>query len=336
MIVSANENSSGGRNGEKLIANDYVILINLLSECQCNDQIVLIDLRNHQEYAEAKCIAVNPRRPELIAIGANDDYARLYDRRMIKLMHTESENQVDNWKKDVVRYYSPGHLQASKEPYNKTITFVSFSPDGRELLVNYGAEQIYLFDIDKSETPVYLNLPSVDLESTTRPPRRQVVEDYKKSGNDYLKKKEYIKAIRMYSEAIQIDPDNPILYLNRATALMKRKYLGDSYEALRDCQKALKLDPKYVKAHFRLARALLEIKQLTLSSNCLQEFIKRFPDHENDQSVKMLEQDINEELQKKDAQNSPRDASSSEKLSPNEIVGFSTVLRSFLIVFCII
>lgn len=287
-------------------------------ECQCNDQIVLIDLRNHQEYAEVKCIAVNPRRPELIAIGANDDYARLYDRRMIKLMHTESENQVDNWKKDVVRYYSPGHLQASKEPYNKTITFVSFSPDGRELLVNYGAEQIYLFDIDKSESPVYLNLPSIDSKSAIRPPRKEVVENYKKSGNDYLKKKEYIKAIRMYSEAIQIDSDNPILYLNRATALMKRKYLGDCYEALRDCQKALKLDPKYVKAHFRLARALLEIKQLTLSSNCLQEFKTRFPDHENDQSVKMLEQDINEELQKKDAHNS-RD-SSIEKLSPNEIV----------------
>lgn len=288
-------------------------------ECQCDDQIVLVNLRNHQEYAEVKCVAVNPRRPELLAVGANDNFARLYDRRMIKLMHNDAEDQDDTWDKGAVRFYSPGHLQASQEPYNKTITFVSFSPDGRELLVNYGAEQIYLFDIDGGEMPVYLNLPSVDSEATVKPPRNQTVEEYKKMGNDYLKKKEFVKSIRMYTDAIHIDPNNPILYLNRATALMKRKYLGDCFEALRDCHIALRLDPKYMKAHFRLARALLEIKQLTLSSNSLQEFKARFPDHANDQFVKMLEQDINEELQKKETQSSSRDPSM-EKLSPNEIV----------------
>lgn len=34
--------------------------------------------------AEAKCIAVNPIRTEYIAVGANDPYARIYDRRMLK------------------------------------------------------------------------------------------------------------------------------------------------------------------------------------------------------------------------------------------------------------
>jgi len=33
--------------------------------------------------AEAKCLAINPTRPELLAVGANDPYVRLYDRRMI-------------------------------------------------------------------------------------------------------------------------------------------------------------------------------------------------------------------------------------------------------------
>lgn len=36
-------------------------------------------------YAETKCIAINPCRPEYLAVGANDPYARLYDRRMISL-----------------------------------------------------------------------------------------------------------------------------------------------------------------------------------------------------------------------------------------------------------
>lgn len=52
---------------------------------------VLVDLVNHAgRKAEAKCIAVNPMRPELIAVGANDPYVRLYDRRMIKLGRVNS------------------------------------------------------------------------------------------------------------------------------------------------------------------------------------------------------------------------------------------------------
>lgn len=48
-------------------------------------KVSLICLNNHVKYAQAKCIAVNPRRPELIAIGSNDCYARVYDRRMMIL-----------------------------------------------------------------------------------------------------------------------------------------------------------------------------------------------------------------------------------------------------------
>lgn len=46
----------------------------------------LIDLQSHiRGNADAKCVAVNPRRPEQLAVGASDAYARVYDRRMIKL-----------------------------------------------------------------------------------------------------------------------------------------------------------------------------------------------------------------------------------------------------------
>lgn len=47
---------------------------------------VLVDLTNHMgRGAEAKCMAVSEARPELVAVGANDPYIRMYDRRMIKL-----------------------------------------------------------------------------------------------------------------------------------------------------------------------------------------------------------------------------------------------------------
>lgn len=40
--------------------------------------------------AEAKCVAVNQRRSELLAVGANDVYARVYDRRMLTLGQVSS------------------------------------------------------------------------------------------------------------------------------------------------------------------------------------------------------------------------------------------------------
>jgi hypothetical protein len=45
---------------------------------------VLINLNEHVgSHAEVKCLSINPLRPELLAVGANDPYVRLYDRRML-------------------------------------------------------------------------------------------------------------------------------------------------------------------------------------------------------------------------------------------------------------
>lgn len=292
--------------------------------CHADEKIVLIDLKNHQEYVETKCIAVNPRRPEQLAIGANDCFARIYDRRMITMMangrsssSSSSDSQHDNLSKGCVQYFAPGHLQTVNDNSSKTVTFVTFSPDGNDLLVNYGAEQIYLFNIDKAETPVYLNLPRLPTEPLSKPGKNDKVTSIKTSGNEFLENENYIQAIKKYTEAISIAPNNPVLYLNRATALMRRKYLGDVYEALRDCHRALHLDPHYIKAHFRLARALYEINQLTLSNDCLRELKKRFPSHEFDQSVRMLEQDINQALSTRVA---PNRESNPDKLSEKELV----------------
>lgn len=57
-------------------ADNRVSLINLTAYIDAN--------------AEAKCIAVNPVRTEYIAVGANDPYARIYDRRMLKTFSSAS------------------------------------------------------------------------------------------------------------------------------------------------------------------------------------------------------------------------------------------------------
>lgn len=54
--------------------------------CRENEKVLLIDLQRHMgPNAEPKSLAINARRTEQLAVGANDVYARLYDRRMISL-----------------------------------------------------------------------------------------------------------------------------------------------------------------------------------------------------------------------------------------------------------
>lgn len=107
---------------------------------------------------------------------------------------------------------------------------------------------------------------------------------------------------------------------------MRRKWYGDVYEALRDCHSALKLDPFYVKAHFRLSRALLELNQLQLANDCLQELKKRFPSHETNHGVLMLEQDINSALMNRNSTSSGPERNTQD-FSDSELV--STLIVKF-------
>lgn len=61
--------------------------------CVRDEKVCLIDLQNHiGSSAEAKCVTVNSRRPEQLAVGASDAYARIYDRRMIKVTEVIQSN----------------------------------------------------------------------------------------------------------------------------------------------------------------------------------------------------------------------------------------------------
>ena len=57
-------------------------------------QNVLINLNAHMgQHAEAKCIAINPVRPEQLAVGANDAYVRIFDRRKLQCRSIQFPSQ---------------------------------------------------------------------------------------------------------------------------------------------------------------------------------------------------------------------------------------------------
>lgn len=330
---------------------------------------------------EAKCLAINQAKSELIAVGSNDPYARVYDRRMIKLENISNrtsqgtshagsrfdysststkhlfEFSLANDSDIPITYYTPGHLPMRIIEYRKrmktlSVTFLSFSPDGKELLVNLGGEQLYLYDLKSSEnssSAVFKydsfkeNLRNIDAESFESNENENSIQD-----RDQLKKKKYklspkaeelkakanacfelanyLEAIEYYNLAIQVAPDSPILYGNRAASLMKRNWDGDFYMAMLDCYKALSLDKMHLKSHFRLVRCLYELKWVKEAKECLDIFIDRFPEYANSNACDSLANEIEEALFKLEekSKNKKDESETSNSDSDNEYDHFLT------------
>ncbi|CAL1298755.1 unnamed protein product [Larinioides sclopetarius] len=326
----------------------------------CNN--VLINLVYHLgRNAEAKCIAINPLRPELLAVGANDPYVRLYDRRMIKptiakypreqssgtpwenlsYLGDPVEPGEDNLPPGCVSYFVAGHLPLKQDDFKKryrtlTSTYVAFSPDGNELLANLGGEQIYLFNIlkkrkqlsfdmmdfsqprdstsssgdsvssKKSSTNgihsnginvscVYHEVPSyarAPVHKWSSPSAAAKFEKLKKRANEAFDKQEYTLAISLYSKGITLFPNVACLYGNRAAAYIKRAWDGDHYAAIRDCYAAMRLDPDYLKAHFRLAQCLHKLRWVKEALECLTAIRLKFPDYAKTKTFESFETDV--------------------------------------------
>ncbi|KAF3839966.1 hypothetical protein F7725_018683 [Dissostichus mawsoni] len=267
---------------------------------------VLIDLTEFcGQLVEAKCLAVNPRDNNYMAVGANGPFVRLYDIRMINnyrksmnqgtsaAVHTFSEKPIPD---GAGQYYVAGHLPVKLPDYNNRLrvlvaTYVTFSPDGTELLVNMGGEQVYLFDLTFKQRPYTFLIPKEVpvINSSTELPA--YLEKIKQKANDAFARQQWTQAIQLYSLGIHQASCNAMLYGNRAAAYMKRKD-GDHYDALKDCLKALSLNPTHLKAHFRLARCLFELKYVSEAMECLDDFKGKFPDQAHSSACDSLDKDI--------------------------------------------
>ncbi|CAG00028.1 unnamed protein product [Tetraodon nigroviridis] len=304
---------------------------------------VFIDLTEFcGQLVEAKCLAVNPRDNNYLAVGANGPFVRLYDIRMIHnyrksvlqgtsaAVHTFCERQKPI-PDGAGQYYVAGHLPVKLPDYNNRLrilvaTYVTFSPDGTELLVNMGGEQVtstllkwlseeisfWFGDVQNGKTSngvsngLHFPLPTAHLHFAERfysslgffrhlsvpltSPRH--LEKVKQQANDAFARQQWTQAIQLYSLGIHQASCNAMLYGNRAAAYMKRKWDGDHYDALRDCLKALTLNPGHLKAHFRLARCLFELKYLPEALECLDDFKGKFPEQANSSACNALDKDI--------------------------------------------
>ncbi|KAI0118768.1 hypothetical protein GGR51DRAFT_131927 [Nemania sp. FL0031] len=87
--------------------------------------------------------------------------------------------------------------------------------------------------------------------SSPVPSEAEQAEGFKSLGNKSFKERQYKKAIKEYTQAIELVPDSPTYLSNRAAAYMSD---GQYDAALEDCSRAVDLDPQNPKFLLRLAR----------------------------------------------------------------------------------
>ena len=84
----------------------------------------------------------------------------------------------------------------------------------------------------------------------------------KDQGNDLFQAGKTQEAIVVYSQAIDLDPDNHVFYSNRCAAYMKN---DSKSKALHDAEKCIKLAPTWSKGYVRLGAAQQSLKRFDMA-----------------------------------------------------------------------
>ncbi|XP_038657415.1 E3 ubiquitin-protein ligase TTC3 isoform X4 [Scyliorhinus canicula] len=106
----------------------------------------------------------------------------------------------------------------------------------------------------------------------------QKSEEYRNRGNDEFKNENYEAAVNWYSKAIDLRPDNELLYGNRALCLLR---IENYMKALGDGKRAIVLKPNWPKGHYRLCDALFSLgehKRAIAANTKAQQLCKDVPD----------------------------------------------------------
>lgn len=81
---------------------------------------------------------------------------------------------------------------------------------------------------------------------------------FKEIGNRHLQAKEFDEAIKAYTEAINLDPNDHVFFSNRSAAYLSK---GDAASALVDAERCISLSPSWPKGYSRKGAALHSLRR---------------------------------------------------------------------------
>ena len=103
----------------------------------------------------------------------------------------------------------------------------------------------------------------------------QEVESLKEAGNRFFKASDFSNAKLYYTQAIKIDPDNAVLFSNRAATYVM---LAEFEEAVKDAEFCIKLRPEWDKGYFRKAVSLEKMQRYNDALSVFEEGLRHAPD----------------------------------------------------------
>ncbi|KAL8141295.1 hypothetical protein V2J09_007316 [Rumex salicifolius] len=101
-------------------------------------------------------------------------------------------------------------------------------------------------------------IDAYNIEISTLIQKVKLVARARSRGNDLFRSERFTEACAAYGEGIRLDPSNSVLYCNRAACWFK---LGMWERSLEDCNHALHIQPKYIKALLRRAASYSKIEK---------------------------------------------------------------------------
>ncbi|XP_075073826.1 uncharacterized protein LOC107802321 isoform X2 [Nicotiana tabacum] len=117
-------------------------------------------------------------------------------------------------------------------------------------------------------------IPKKDLPKVT-PEAKKKAADAKARGDEAFKRKDYTTAVDAYTQAIDFDPTDGILFSNRSLCWIR---LGQAEHALRDGKACRQLRPDWAKACFREGAALRLLQRFEDAANAFYEGVQIDPE----------------------------------------------------------
>lgn len=106
--------------------------------------------------------------------------------------------------------------------------------------------------------------------------------ELKEEGNKKFQAKEYVSALEQYDNALKLipktHPDRAVFHSNRAACLMQMKPI-DYETVIAECSMALQVQPQFVRALLRRARAYEAIGKYEMAMQDVQELLGADPNH---------------------------------------------------------
>ncbi|TPX57936.1 hypothetical protein SpCBS45565_g06587 [Spizellomyces sp. 'palustris'] len=101
-------------------------------------------------------------------------------------------------------------------------------------------------------------------------------EDFKTRGNKAFSSGQFDEAIKLFSQAIEMDPSNHVLYSNRSAAYASLK---DYQNALQDAEKTVQLKPDWARGYSRQGAALHGLGDLVAAGDAYKAGLKIEPNN---------------------------------------------------------